>query len=85
MTGCLRWHPGPLSWNSLLTQVLGSGGREKRKLGRQAGRAEEGEEKAGSWAAVRGRERRKEGRNGGMEQKEESGTVGPISFSQLRD
>lgn len=53
MTDCLQRHPGPLSWNSVLTQVLGSGGRETSKLGRQAGRVEEEEVRAGSWAAER--------------------------------
>lgn len=57
VTDCLQRHPGPLSWNSVLTQVLGSGGRETSKLGRQAGRVEEEEVRAGSWAAEREREK----------------------------
>lgn len=54
VTGCLQWHPGHLSWNSVLTQVLGSGGRETSKLGREEG---EGRRREGRLVGDRERER----------------------------
>lgn len=80
MTGCLRRRPGPRSWNSLLTQVLGSGGRGKRKLGRRAGRRRRRKKKESKQDRGRQRETKRErerGRrkNGGMQGKAEASVV----------
>lgn len=81
VTHCLRWQLHLLSCNSLLTQVLGSCGREKR--GNLAGgQSQRREGKAGE--RQRGKGAREEEVEERMEMKE-SGAVGVITCSQLRD